>query len=135
MTKIAICIVLGALLGGFTSKYFVERTEEQHRHTRSVMTLLFFHQDRMENAGRAGHCADFAAEHARLVMLQPEIALAFPKAYQQEADFKKKADGLATTLQSVAYSDATPSACPDAFKRADHVADACDACHKVYDPH
>ena len=134
MIKFGTCIVLGALLGGLASKYFVERTEEQHRHTRSVMTLLFFHQDRMEKAGRADHCADFAAEHARLVTLQPEIALAFPQAYQQEADFRKKADGLATALQSVAFGDATPSTCPDAFKRADHVADACDACHKVYDP-
>src|SRR5260221_8216798 len=103
MTKFAICVVLGALLGGFAGKYFVERTEDRHRHARSVMTLLYFHQDRMENAGRAGHCADFAAEHARLVTLQPEIALAFPRAYQQEADFKKKADGLATALRSVAF--------------------------------
>jgi len=134
MAKAIIFIVLGALLGGFTGKFVIQRIEAKHRHTRSVMTLLSFHQERLETAAKAGHCGDFAVEHTRLVALQPEIALAFPKTYKEEAGFKKRADGLGTALQTTAATEAAPVACPTAAANSKHIADACDDCHKVYDP-
>jgi len=134
MAKVIIGIVLGALLGGFTGKFIIQRIEAKHRHARSVMTLLSFHRERLDAAAKAGHCVDFATEHVRLMALQPEIALAFPKTYQQEADFKKKADALGTALQAAASADTAPPACPTAVTRSQHVADTCEACHKVYDP-
>jgi hypothetical protein len=135
MAKLIIGIVLGALLGGFGSKFFVQRYEEEHRHARSVMTLLGFHQDRLDNAAKAGNCADFGTEHTQLVALQREISLAFPKAYAQEAGFKKSADKLGTVLQAPEAADAAPGTCPSAATQSQHVSDACDECHKVYDPH
>jgi hypothetical protein len=134
MAKVIIGIVLGALLGGFTGKFIIQRIEAKHRHTRSVMTLLSFHEGRLEEAAKAGRCADFATEHLRLVALQPEIALAFPKTYQQEADFRKKADGLGTALQAAAPAAAAAPTCPTAATGSKQVGDTCEACHKVYDP-
>ena len=134
MAKVIISIVLGALLGGFGSKFFIQRYEAEHRHARAVMTLLGFHQERLDNAAKAGNCADFATEHLQLVSLQREIALAFPKAYKEEAGFKKSADGLGTALQAGEAPDATPGTCPSAATLSQHISDACDECHKVYDP-
>jgi hypothetical protein len=134
MAKAVILIVLGALLGGFTGKFIIQRIEAKHRHARSVMTLLSFHQERHDAAAKAGHCGDVATEHMRLVVLQPEIALAFPQTYQQEADFRKKADALGTVLRAAAPADTAPPACPTAVTHSQHVADTCEACHKVYDP-
>ena len=134
MTKAIVYIVLGALLGGFTGKFIIEQIYEKHHHARSVMKLLYFHEERLDAAAKASHCADFDAEQARLVALQPEIATAFPKAYGEDAVFKKKADALATVLQSGEAADAGPGTCPAAAKRSKQVSDTCDDCHKVYDP-
>jgi len=134
MVKAVIYFVLGVLAGGFAGKLIIERIETNHRHARSVMTLLSFHKERLDAAAKANRCEDFAAEHARLVALQPEIAQAFPQAYQQEAGFKKSADALGTALQTSGPADVAPGTCPTAAKRSQHVSDACDDCHKVYDP-
>jgi len=134
MAKVIIGIVLGALLGGFGGKFFVQRYEAEHRHARSVMTLLGFHQERLDNAAKAGNCAEFTTEHTQLVALQREIPLAFPKAYAEEAGFKKSADALGTVLQVPEAADAAPGTCPTAATQSQHVSDACDECHKVYDP-
>lgn len=134
MVKPLMFIVLGALLGGFAGKWLVERSEAKHRHARSVMTLLSFHQERLDAAAKASRCEDFATEHARLAMLQPEIALAFPKTYHEEAGFKKSADALGTVLRASAPADAAPGTCPTAARRSQQVSDTCGECHKVYDP-
>jgi hypothetical protein len=135
MAKAVIFIVLGALLGAFTGKFVIHHIEAKHRHARSVMTLLSFHEGRLDEAAKAGRCGDFAAEHLRLVALQPEIALAFPQTYQQEADFRKKAEALGTALLAAAPdAAAAPPTCPTAAMLSKHVGDTCEACHKVYDP-
>ena len=134
MAKVIISMVLGALLGGFGGKFFIQRYEAEHRHARSVMTLLGFHQERLDNAAKAGNCAEFTTEHTQLVALQREIPLAFPKAYAEEAGFKKSADALGAVLQVPEAADAAPGTCPTAATQSQHVSDACDECHKVYDP-
>ena len=134
MAKAIIYIVLGALLGGFSAKFVMQRFEAEHRHAHSVMTLLGFHQERLDAAAKAGHCDEFTTEHTQLVSLQREIALAFPKTYVEEAGFKKSADALGTVLQAGEAADAAPGACPTAVARAKQVGDACEDCHKVYDP-
>lgn len=134
MVKTIVFFVLGALFGGYIGKVLVERNEAKHRHTRSVMTLLSFHQERLDAAAKASHCQDFTTEHARLFTLQQEIALAFPKAYQQEAGFKKSADALGAALQTSELAVAAPGTCPNATKLSQQISDKCEDCHKVYDP-
>jgi len=37
-------------------------------------------------------------------------------------------------LQVPEAADAAPGTCPTAATQSQHVSDACDECHKVYDP-
>jgi cytochrome c556 len=150
MIRAIILVVAGAVAGGFAGNTLAHRLAAPHRHPRAVMTLLGFHHDRLDAATKAGHCADVATERARLGFLQQEIALAFPLAYRQEAGFRKSADALGSALQSGAdgtaadgtaaagtiavQTTAAPSACSAAAAQFKKISDACDECHRVYDP-
>ena len=90
------------------------------------MTLLGFHHDRLEAAVKAANCRDFETESTTLRSLQPEIALALPVTYRDEAGFRKSDHALADALQ--------PAICAASKDQFKHVTDACDECHKVYDP-
>jgi cytochrome c556 len=155
MIKYVIALVAGAIAGGFGGNFITHRLEEPHHHPRAVMHLLGFHRERLDAASQAGQCAKVDIERGRLTSLQQEISLAFPKAYEQDAQFRKDADALGTVLQEVnaAAATATPvaamtpapaagaapaaaagSSCPDAVAQFKKINDTCDACHKVYDP-
>jgi cytochrome c556 len=155
MIKYVIALVAGAIAGAFAGNSIAHRLEEPHHHPRAVMHLLGFHRERLDAASQAGKCATVDVERARLTSLQQEIALAFPKAYEKDADFRKDADALGTVLQEVnaaaapvatmslapnasAAAGATPAAagssCPDAVAQFKRINDTCDNCHKVYDP-
>lgn len=139
MAKLILSVLVGLVVGALGTRFLMQKFEEEHRHARSVMTLLAFHHDRLDAAAKAGHCADFATERTQLVALQREIALAFPKAYKDEEGFRKDADGLATALAApvAAAGDAAAgdaAACPDAAAQSQKAYDACDTCHKTYDP-
>lgn len=140
MIKAVILMVAGAVAGGFAGNTIAHRLAAPHRHARAVMTLLGFHHDRLDAAAKAGRCADFEAERARLGFLRQEIALAFPLTYSQEAGFRKSADALGSALQvnaadtAAADTAAPPGACPAAAAQFKKISDACDECHRVYDP-
>lgn len=145
MIKSIILLLAGAVAGAFAGNSIAHRLAAPHRHPRAVMTLLGFHHDRLDAATKAGQCADIASERARLSSLQQEIALAFPLTYKQEAPFRKNVDALGAALQTTAAEPAaagavasaavTPVAtCPDAGVQYKKVTDACDECHRVYDP-
>jgi len=147
MIKYVIALVAGAIAGGFAGNSIAHRIEEPHHHPRAVMHLLGFHRERLDAASQAGQCATVDAERARLTSLQQEIALAFPKAYAQDADFHKDVDALRTVLQSINAADmpaaapatgaapvAAGSSCPDAVAQFKKINDTCENCHKVYDP-
>ncbi len=140
MAKVILSVLVGLVVGALGTRYVMQKFEEEHRHGHSVMTLLAFHHDRMDAAAKAGQCADFATERTQLVALQREIALAFPKAYKEEEGFRKDADGLATALAAPAAAGTeaaapgAPATCPDAAEQSQKVYDACDTCHKTYDP-
>jgi len=157
MIKYVIALVAGIIAGGFAGNSIAHRLEAPHHHPRAVMTLLGFHHDRLDAASKAGQCAAIDSERARLTSLQQEIALAFPKAYEQDQQFRKDADALGTVLQEInatavpvatastapAPTVATPTAsaapaaatsCPDAAAQLKKISDTCDECHKVYDP-
>lgn len=157
MIKYVIVLVAGAVAGGFAGNTIAHRLAEPHQHPRAAMTLLGFHRERLDAASQAGQCATVETERARITSLQQEIALAFPKAYKEEADFHKYADTLGSVLQSVNAANApaaasvmapanammsaaamapaaTASSCPDATAQFKKISDACEDCHKVYDP-
>lgn len=138
MIKYVIALVAGIIAGGFAGNSIAKRLEEPHHHPRAVMTLLGFHRERLDAASQAGQCATVEAERGRLTSLQQEIALAFPKAYAEEAGFKKDADALATVFQTINTANAATgnatTACPDAAAQFKKINDTCDDCHKVYDP-
>jgi cytochrome c556 len=160
MIKYVIALVAGAIAGAFAGNSIAHRLDEPHHHPRAVMHLLGFHRDRLDAASQAGKCATVDVERGRLTSLQQEISLAFPKAYEQDADFRKDADALGTVLQEVnaaatpvvamapapnagAAASAAPAAagpaasgssCPDAVAQFKKITDTCDSCHKVYDP-
>jgi hypothetical protein len=154
MIKYVIALVVGAIGGGFAGNFITHRIEEPHHHPRAVMHLLGFHRERLDAASQAGQCATVDIERGRLTSLQQEISLAFPKAYGQDADFRKDADALGTVLQAINAVDmpvavsgpgvaaaaapaaAAPAAssCPDAVAQFNKINDTCDNCHKVYDP-
>lgn len=145
MIKYVIVLVAGAIAGGFAGNTIAHRLAEPHQHPRAVMTLLGFHRERLDAASKAGQCATVETERARITSLQQEIALAFPLTYKQEAGFKKDADALGSVLQSInatvapaaapAAAAATPtSSCPQAAAQFKKIGDACEDCHKVYDP-
>ncbi|MGH8253908.1 MAG: cytochrome c [Steroidobacteraceae bacterium] len=153
MIKYVIALVAGAIAGGFAGNFITHRLDEPHHHPRAVMHLLGFHRDRLDAATQAGQCATIDAERARLTSLQQEIPLAFPKAYEQDADFRKDADALGTVLQAINAVDmpaaamgpaamapvamapvASGSSCPDATAQFKKIYDTCENCHKVYDP-
>jgi cytochrome c556 len=147
MIKYVIVLLAGAVAGGFAGNTIAHRLAEPHQHPRAVMTLLGFHRERLDAASQAGQCATVEAERARITSLQQEIALAFPKTYEQEADFRKDADALGTVLKSINAANApaaaaTPAAapvtaastCPEAVAQFKKIGDACEDCHKVYDP-
>ena len=142
MIKYVIVLVAGAIAGGFAGNSIARRLAEPHQHPRAVMTLLGFHRDRLDAASQAGQCATVETERARITFLQQEIALAFPLTYKQEAGFHKDADALGSVLQSInatvaaaaaASATAGPS-CPEAAAQFKKIGDACEDCHKVYDP-
>ena len=138
MIKYVVVLLVGAVAGGFAGNTISHRLAEPHQHPRAVMTLMGFHRERLDAASQAGQCAAVETERARITSLQQEIALAFPKTYQQEAGFKKDADALGTVLQTInAAAAATGNAatsCPDAQAQFKKINDTCDDCHKVYDP-
>lgn len=149
MIKYVIALVAGAIAGGFAGNSIAHRLEAPHHHPRAVMHLLGFHRDRLDAASQAGNCAAVESERARLTFLQQEIVWAFPKAYAQEADFKKDADALGNVLQSInsevaaagtvpaataAPAAAAPGSCPNAAAQYKKIYDTCEDCHKVYDP-
>lgn len=144
MIKYVIALVVGAIGGGFAGNFITHRIEEPHHHPRAVMHLLGFHRERLDAASQAGQCATVDVERGRLTSLQQEISLAFPKAYGQDADFRKDADALGTVLQAINAVDmpaaagaapaASGSSCPDAVAQFKKINDTCDNCHKVYDP-
>ena len=153
MIKYVIALVAGAIAGGFAGNFITHRIEEPHHHPRAVMHLLGFHRERLDAASKAGQCATVDVERGRLTSLQLEISLAFPKAYGQDADFRKDADALGTVLQAINTADApvavsglgvaaaatapgapAASSCPDAVAQFKKINDTCDNCHKVYDP-
>ena len=151
MIKYVIALVVGAIGGGFAGNFITHRIDEPHHHPRAVMHLLGFHRERLDAASQAGQCATVDIERGRLTSLQQEISLAFPKAYGEDADFRKDADALGTVLQAInavdmpaataAVAGAVPAAaapaassCPDAVAQFKKINDTCDNCHKVYDP-
>jgi len=142
MIKYVIVLFAGAIAGGFAGNTIAHRLAEPHQHPRAVMTLMGFHRERLDAASQAGQCATVEVERTRITSLQQEIALAFPLTYKQEERFRKSADGLGNVLQSIAAAtpaSATPAAaaatsCPDAKAQFKKMNDACDECHKVYDP-
>ncbi len=143
MIKYVIALVAGAIAGGFAGNFITHRIDEPHHHPRAVMHLLGFHRERLDAATKAGDCAKVDVERGRLTSLQQEISLAFPKAYEQDADFRKDADTLGTVLQSINAADmpaaavapaASGSSCPDAVAQFKKINDTCENCHKVYDP-
>ncbi|HVO00419.1 MAG TPA: hypothetical protein VMT49_10290 [Steroidobacteraceae bacterium] len=138
MIKYVIAAVAGAIAGGFAGNSIAHRLEAPHQHPRAVMHLLGFHRERLDAASQAGQCAAVETERARLTWLQQEIPLAFPKAYAQEAGFKKDADALGTVLQAIngaaAAAGNAATSCPDAQAQFKKINDTCEDCHKVYDP-
>jgi hypothetical protein len=157
MIKYVIVLVAGAVAGGFAGNSIAHRLAEPHQHPRAVMTLLGFHRERLDAASQAGQCATVEAERARITSLQQEIALAFPKTYKEDADFRKDADALGTVLHSINEANAPSAAmtmapaaamapatamapaaaaqsCPQAAAQFKKISDTCEDCHKVYDP-
>ena len=145
MIKALLLVLMGAIAGGFSGNVIAHRLAAPHQHPRAVMTLLGFHHDRLDAANKAGDCAGFETERAHLEHLQQEIALALPLTYKDEAGFRKSADALGSAAQPVAASAppaadavvaaaATPALCPQAAAQFKQITDACDECHKVYDP-
>ena len=143
MIKALILVFAGALAGAFAGNTIAHRLAAPHRHPRAVMTLLAFHRGRLDAATKAGQCADIETERARLRSLQQEITLALPLVYRDEADFRKDADALGSALEAtpagvaagaIAGAAAAPGTCPEAASQFKKISDACEECHRVYNP-
>lgn len=122
----AACLILGALAGNGIERY----TVSQHKHTRAVMNLAAFHMGRLSDAAKAGQCPVFVGERERLFRISDELLDAFPKAYAEDPEFKKRADAL---RQAIHPDNAATSECGSAAADAKKIDEACDECHREYD--
>jgi cytochrome c556 len=120
-----LCLLLGGLVGSSVARHFAQR----HQHARAVMWLAQIHLDRLETAARAAQCQRFEDEGTRLGVLQEELLLAFPLAYQQEAEFRTRADALGSAVRNARM---VGSECAAAFTQVKPIRDACEACHRLY---
>jgi len=116
-------LLLGALAGNEVARYAAGR----HQPARSVMRLAQFHFDRLSTIVKSGQCKDLPVQRERLVGIYSEILEAFPLAYAQDPEFRKRADGLRDILRSQ-QSDAA-GCTSEGIKQID---DACEACHRDY---
>jgi len=112
------------VIGNSVARY----VQRQHQHTRSVMTLAQFHLDRLASAARAGQCQSFELERERLRRLYDELQQAFPLSLEQDAEFRKRAEALRSTLDA----SASAPACSNAGAEVKSIRDACDDCHHEY---
>jgi len=120
----AALLVLGVVIGNTVTRY----VQQQHQHTRSVMTLAQFHLDRLSAAAQAGQCPGFELERERLRRVYDELQVAFPLSLEQDAEFRKRAEALRSALGN----DVSGPGCPTASREAKSIRDACDDCHREY---
>jgi cytochrome c556 len=120
-----ICLLLGAFLGNSIARL----TSQRHQHTRSVMGLAQFHLDRLAAAAGAGQCQAVNQERQRLGNVYEELLQAFPLAYEQDSQFRSRADALRDAVQHISID---ASGCATAGADEKKVRDACDACHRDY---
>ena len=129
MAKTILFAVAMLLLGAAISNGITRYNAQQHQHTRAVMALAQFHLDRLSSAAKAGQCATFVEERERLFRIYGELLEAFPKAYAQDAEFHKRAEGL----RSAVHPDlAATGECSNATQDAKKIDDACEECHREY---
>lgn len=125
-------VALGALLfGALIGSMVASRNARQHPQVRAVMWLGQFHLDRLLDAAAvtpasAAQCETAQGARRSLQFLSEELKLALPKAYAQDAEFRRLADNLA-------HATAAPAAhCTEQLASAPVIQEACDACHRAY---
>ena len=117
----ALCVVLGAFIGiGFTRVM-----AQRHQHTHAVMWLAEYHLRQLNAATTTpgSTCLVVTRDIDSLRQLQHELVWAFPLAYQQDQEFRGRADALGTALNANCSTTA-------ALVKA--VSEACDNCHREY---
>ena len=117
----ALCVVLGAFIGiGFT-----RMMARGHQHTHAVMWLAEYHLQQLSAATKTpgDSCQGAARDVDSLRQLQHELVWAFPLAYQQDQEFRGRADALSTALNAN---------CSAVAALAKAVSEACDNCHREY---
>jgi len=126
-----LCAILGAVVGIRVSDAVARR----HQHQRAVMSLLAFHAHGMDGAVQAHACANLGAELDSLRHLQRELLLAFPVPYAQDAQFRARADGLASALQkaSALQGAARNTDCRITPNQLQPIGTACEDCHHQFD--
>ena len=117
----ALCAVLGAFIGIGVTRMLAQR----HQHTHAVMWLAEYHLQQLSAATTApgSSCQGVARDIDSLRQLQRELVWAFPLAYQQDQEFRQRADALGKALNSNCSTTA-------ALVKA--VSEACDNCHREY---
>ena len=120
-----LCGVMGGLVGSGITRAVAQR----HQHTHAVMWLAQFHLQRMQADRLTPSCQSVSGELDSLRHLQEELVQAFPLPYQQDTEFRSRADALGSALRegTVASSD-----CKVVAKQIKRIDAACDACHREY---
>jgi hypothetical protein len=129
MAKTILFAVAMLLLGAVISNGITRYNTQQHQHTRAVMVLAQFHLDRLSTAAKAGQCSNFVEERERLFRIYGELLEAFPKAYAQDAEFHKRAEGVRSVVYPNPFALGECSSAVDDAKKID---DACQECHREY---
>jgi hypothetical protein len=124
-TFFALALVLfGAIAGNQIAHY----TDARHQPARAVMLLAQFHFGRLSAAAKSGQCSSLPEERGHLMAVYGEIPGAFSKLYPQDAQFRKRADGLRDAL----HTDTLAAGDCSSLDGVKKIEDACEGCHRDY---
>lgn len=129
MNRTVVVAVLCAIVGGLVGSGISRAVAQRHQHTHAVMWLAQIHLTRLDLAAQARSCQSLDLELESLRYLRGELVRAFPLVYQQDGEFRRRADALASALRAGTTGDAD---CSAAMRQAKPIREACDACHREY---
>jgi hypothetical protein len=124
-----LCTAMGIFVGVGVTRALAQR----HQQTHAVMWLSQFHLRQLTGATQRASCQNSTRDIDSLRHLQQELVAAFPSVYRDDAEFRTRADALASALALGTAPVALPGTdCAAVATRLKAVLAACDDCHREY---
>lgn len=120
-----VALVLGIALGSTYANHSIR----QHAPQLAVMWLADFHSQALLTALQGKNCNAAEQQLRRLHETAQQMALIFPKAVEQEAEFRRY---LETLQQLTSPQPVVTGACTDNAQLSKRINDACEDCHRAY---